>query len=115
MDKTRYFTVTKSSSGDVGGRYSSKSGPAAAAKKAASKRFQGSSTGGKNKIRLTIRETGTNDEFTYDAERIKLDKPIVRKINGSTITSKYRIEVKKAAATTRGGGTYADDIAYLDA
>ncbi len=99
----RYFTVTRTSIGETGGRYASKSGPAAAAKKAASKRFGKSKS---NQIRLTIRETGTADEFTYNAHRIKLDKPIVRKINGATITSKYRIEVKKAEGNTtvREGG-----------
>lgn len=86
-----YYTVTKSSIGKSGGRYSSKSGPGAAAKKAASKRFGKASTG---KMRLTVRENGTDHEFTYDATRSKLAKPVVRKIGGVTITSEYQVDVK---------------------
>jgi hypothetical protein len=87
-----HYTVTKTSAGKPGGRYTSKSGPAAAAKKAASKRFGKGGSG--NKLRLTVRETGTKSEFTYDATRIKLAKPVVRKIKGVTITSEYSVDVK---------------------
>jgi hypothetical protein len=91
----RYYTATESSIGKPGGRYCSKSGPASAAKKAASKRFannRGSS--GDGKMRLTLRETGTNREFTYTATRTKLAVPIVRKIGGVTVTSEYKVDVK---------------------
>ena len=89
-DQQRHYVVVKSSAGKPGGRYASKSGPAAAAKKAASKRF------GKalHKLRLTVRETGTDREFTYDAHRVKLAKPLVRTINGKTIKTEYTVEVK---------------------
>lgn len=99
----RYFTVTKTSIGKIGGRYSSKSGPATAAKKAASKRFGSSKS---SSIRLTVREIGTDKEFIYDAEHIKLTKPVERKINGRTVTSQYRVEVKKVAKAPiiKGGG-----------
>ena len=85
--------VTRSSAGKPGGRYASKSGPAAAAKKAASKRF-----GTKSKARVTVRELGSDREFTYDATRVKLPKPIVRKIGGKTVTSEYRVEVRSVSA-----------------
>ena len=85
----RHFTVTSASVGEPGGRYSSKSGPDSAAKKAASKRF-----GSKNAMRLTVRELGTKKEFTYDAKRVKLAKPFVRKIGGKTIKSEYEVKVK---------------------
>lgn len=89
--QTRYYVVAKTSSGSTGGRYASKSGPASAAKKAASKRF-----GRGNSVRLTVRETGTAKEFMYVAKRIKLANPVVRKIDGKTIVSEYRVEVKSA-------------------
>jgi len=84
------YTVVRTNAGDPGGRYTSKCGPAAAAKKAASKRF------GRNRVRLnlTVRENGTDREFTYDATRVKLAVPVVRKIAGTTITSEYRVEVR---------------------
>ena len=85
------YTVINSSVGKPGGNYVSNSGPAAAAKKAASKRF-----GSKMNMRLTIRETGTGTdrEFTYDATRVNLPNPIVRNIGGVKVTSKYRVDVK---------------------
>jgi len=89
-----HYTVVRASSGKAGGRYASKSGPAAAAKKAASKRF--GKTGGT--MRITIRKNGTDREFTYDAKRVKLPKPVVRKIAGVTVTSEYRVEVKAVSA-----------------
>lgn len=85
----RCYTVARASAGNPGGRYTSKSGPAAAAKKAASKRF-----GVKSTVRVTLRELGSDSEFTYDATRVKLPNPIVRKIAGVTVASKYRIDVK---------------------
>lgn len=86
----RRYTVTKASSGGDGGTYASKSGPAAAAKKAASKRFKSGTT----KIRLTIRQLGSKREFTYDAQRVKLPQPVIRKIGNTTVKSEYKTEVK---------------------
>ena len=86
----RYYIVMASSIGKPGGRYASKSGPFAAAKKAASKRFGKDETS----MKLTIRETGTKNEFTYDATRIKLDKPVVRKVGQTTIISEYKTDLK---------------------
>ena len=91
MEK-RIFTVVSCSVGKPGGRYvvSTSGGPAGAAKKAASKRF----TGKNNKMRLTIRQTGTDKEMSYEACRVKLDKPIVRTVGGVEIVTKYRVDVK---------------------
>jgi hypothetical protein len=88
------YTVTKSSIGSPGGRYSSRQGPAAAARKAASQRFQSQTSTRKTKITLTIRQLGSDKEFSYEAKREKLAKPVVRTISGQTVTSKYQILVK---------------------
>ncbi len=87
----KYYVVTKTSSGKTGGRYSSLNGPAAAAKKAASKRF-----GTKNSITITVKQTGVKNikEFTYEATRTKLRNPVERTINGKTIKYLYNVEVK---------------------
>jgi len=80
---SRHYTVVRASSGKTGGRYASNSGPAAAAKKAAAKRF-----GVRSTLRVTVRELGSsNSEFTYDATRVKLPK-----IAGVR-TSEYRVDV----------------------
>lgn len=94
--KGSVYTVVRSSVGEPGGRYASKSGPAAAAKKAASKRF-----GTKRSVRVTIRETGTDREFTYDATRVKLSKPVIRKIGGVTVTREFRVKVVAVKAAKR--------------
>ncbi len=67
------YVVESASHGGKVGTYSSKSGPAAAAKKAANKRF----TAAHPKIRITIRQTGHKRLFTYDATRRKLNEPFV--------------------------------------
>jgi len=85
----RHYTVVRASAGKPGGRYASKSGPAAAARKAAAKRF-----GGKSNVRVTVRELGTDREFSYDATRAQLPMPVVRKIAGVMVASKYRVKVK---------------------
>jgi hypothetical protein len=90
--ESKNYTVISSSIGGTGGRYTSASGPAAAAKKAASQRLRGAS--GNNKVRLTVRQLGSDREFKYEATRVKLAKPVVRKIKGVTITSEYKIEIK---------------------
>jgi hypothetical protein len=109
MHEMNHYSVTKSSVGKPGGRYASKSGPAAAAKKAASKRF-----GKGTKLRLTVRELGSDREFTYDAARIKLAKPVVRKIKGVTITSEYRVDVRSVHSKTTGGGENNDQFSKDD-
>lgn len=91
--ESKNYTVIASSIGGSGGRYTSASGPAAAAKKAASQRLRGASSG-TNKVRLTMRQLGSDREFKYEATRVKLAKPVVRKIKGVTITSEYKIEIK---------------------
>jgi hypothetical protein len=72
------------------GYYTSKSGPAAAAKKAATKRF-GS---GASSLTLTIRETGTKREFKYRLTREKLATPYVSTIAGKQIVRKYATQCK---------------------
>ncbi len=99
---TRNYTVTKCSIGSPGGRYSSRQGPAAAARKAASQRLQTRTTQKKTKITLTIRQLGTDKEFSYEAKREKLAKPVVRKLPGlngttTTVTSKYHILIKASS------------------
>jgi hypothetical protein len=89
----RHYVVVRASLGKIGGRYASNAGPSAAAKKAASNRF-----GSKNKMRITVRQTGSDREFTYDATREKLAKPVVRRITGVMVTtSEYRVLVKAVA------------------
>lgn len=88
------YTVTHCTIGSPGGRYSSRQGPAAAARKAASQRLQSQSQTKKTKISLTIRQLGSDKEFSYEAKRVKLAKPVVRNINGTTVTSKYHILIK---------------------
>jgi hypothetical protein len=90
--EAKHYVVVKSSRGPPGGRYSSRSGPAAAARKAASRRFGRDNSD----IRLTVRETGTDREFAYVAKRVKLPKPVVREIDGKKITSLYKVEVRSA-------------------
>jgi hypothetical protein len=87
------YTVVATSMGATGGRYTSKSGPAAAAKKAASQRLR---KGSGSKITLTVRQLGSDKEFKYEATRVKLAKPVVRKIKGVTVTSEYEIKIKSA-------------------
>ena len=94
----RYYTVMSTSLGEIGGRYASKSGPFAAAKKAANKRFSGDKT----EMRLTIRETGTKNEFTYDAKRVQLSTPVVRKVGDTQITSKFKTDLKAVKKSELG-------------
>lgn len=88
-----YYTVVETSHGDLGGCYRSKSGPAAAAKKAASKRF----TSGVSSITLAIRLKGTDIVYRYQAKRVKLSKPVVQEYsNGKQVERKYVIDVHAA-------------------
>jgi hypothetical protein len=93
------YTVVSCSSGSPGGTYASKSGPAAAAKKAATRRFDVKSN--KYQLRLTLRQLGTQKQFSYECQRVKLPKPIVRNINGITVTSKFETKVKAIKTNPR--------------
>lgn len=87
------YVVVKASAGGTDGLYTSASGPAAAAKKAATKRFKKSAGA---MITITMRQTGSDREFTYHVKRVKLAKPFVSKIAGKEIVRKYATEIKKA-------------------
>ena len=88
--EAKHYVVVKSTVGGTDGYYSSRSGPAAAAKKAATRRF----TDGHNTITLTVRETGTEREFTYQLTREKLAKPFVSKIAGKEVVRRYVVKSK---------------------
>jgi hypothetical protein len=75
----RRYTVTRTSVGAPGGRYTSKSGPADAARKAATKRFgETKARSDISELTLTVRQIGAVGasvrEYTYDAKRTKLDR-----------------------------------------
>jgi len=96
---TNTYTVYKSQTGDVGGRYKSTS-PMAAAKKAASKLFKKIDESRKSSVRtiyFAIRETTSGSShkvFKYVAKRVLLAKPVVITINGKEIVYKYKIDIK---------------------
>ena len=93
-DKTvRYYVVTAASHGGTEGVYTSKSGPSAAARKAATKRF----SAGHTSLRITVRERGTDNSFAYNVSRVKLPEPYVTEIAGKKITREYTTKIKKAA------------------
>jgi hypothetical protein len=85
---SKTYEVIKTSHGKNGGRYKG-SGPAAAAAKAANKRFTSAHTS----ITLTIREFGTYHTFSYRVVREKLPKPYVSVIKGREIVRKYKAVV----------------------
>lgn len=96
--KKLFYTVVATSAGKTGGKYSSRSGPAAAAKKAASRRFAAAPGG---VVRLTMSLVGKEGkkgaQFKYEATRITLAKPVVRRVRSfKTIVSKYRVSIKSA-------------------
>jgi hypothetical protein len=101
-EKKTYYTVVKVGSVAVapgeGGRYASARGPAAAAAKAASRRFGKAS--GSAVLRITMRQLGTQRHFAYQATRERLAKPVVRTVvspttgNTATVSSKYKTDVK---------------------
>lgn len=99
--ESQNYVVVKASIGGIGGLYKSKSGPAAAAKKAASKRFQKAKNGATS-LTLTVRPTGSDREFSYEATRVKLDKPFVSQINGIKVVRKFAIIVKSVRGHTGG-------------
>ncbi len=84
------YVVVRSSVGGTDGKYTSRSGPMAAARKAATKRFSSEHT----KLTLTIRETNKDREFTYECERKKLPTPYVATIGGKEIKREYITVVK---------------------
>lgn len=96
---TNTYTVYKSQTGDVGGRYKSTT-PMAAAKKAASKLFKKIDESRKSSVRtiyFAIRETTSGSAhkvFKYVAKRVLLAKPVVITINGKEIVYKYKIDIK---------------------
>lgn len=86
-DGVVFYTVVEGSGEQ--GRYSSKSGPAAAAKKAASRRFKS----GQTSMSITLRQLGTDRTFSYTAKRTKLAKPFSSKIAGKTIVREWEVSV----------------------
>ena len=82
-----FYTVVSGNKED--GRYASKSGPAAAAKKAASRRFKGDQT----TMSITIRQLGSDKTFSYTAKRTKLAKPFVSRLGGKTVTREWEVSV----------------------
>lgn len=88
--EAKHYVVERASAGGTSGYYSSKSGPSAAARKAANKRFTKSVT----KIRITVRETGSDRTFTYDVQRVKLPKAFVSTIAGREIRREYTTKIK---------------------
>lgn len=86
------YVVERASAGGTDGSYTSRSGPAAAASKAATKRFTSKVTA----VKITVRETGTDKLFTYNIKRVKLPKPFVTVIKGKEIVRKYKTVCKAA-------------------
>jgi len=83
----RHFTVTHCSLGKPGGRYNG-TGPASAAKRAASIRF--AATTGTKSMRLSIREIGTDRVRHYIANRIQISK------HGGNKQEKIEVKSQKA-------------------
>jgi hypothetical protein len=86
--KDTYYTVVNSN-GSEEGRFKGNSGPATAASKAATRRF-----GNNSRMRITVRELGTDKTFSYMATRVKLDQPFVSTIMGKRIERNFRTDVK---------------------
>lgn len=96
---SRTFTIASSCVDSSGGRYKSAT-PASAAKKAASKLFKKAKAIAKYKnirrITFSIRETTVGSDknvYDYKANRVKLDKPVVRVIAGKEIVNHFKIEI----------------------
>ena len=107
------YTIEKSESGFVGGRYNSKT-PGGAAKKAATRLFKNTN---KKVIKFTIRQTTQGSDkklYKYEAKRIKLDKPVVITIKGNEIKYEYKTVITalkgddNKSSIMRGGGTTCD-------
>lgn len=102
MERPKIFYTVVLESGQEKGRYSSKSGPITAAKKAASRSFGRNNN---SSLRIKIRQLGTKKVYEYIANRIKLDKPLTRKIGDSIISHKWVINVV-ASKKQHGGGIF---------
>ena len=86
------YTIEKSESGFVGGRYNSKT-PSGAAKKAATRLFRSTN---KKSLKFTIRQTTQGSDkklYKYEAKRIKLNKPVIVTIKGKEIKYEYKTVV----------------------
>lgn len=105
----RTFTIEGSGTGFKGGRYKTKTGPLAAAKKAGARLFRDLTESqiklrekkGKKDIKFILKETtrGSGKEtLFFKVTRVTLKKPITRTIAGNTIVSKYTYEVKKCGS-----------------
>lgn len=92
-NNTFNWTVVRTSLGDVGGTYSSARGPQAAARKAASVRFRGTSaTTVTLSLRKKSRAKADQDKILrFEVTRSKLAKPIVLK----THTISYELTVRE--------------------
>jgi hypothetical protein len=88
VKKKYYVFVNKD--GSENGRYSSTNGPAAAAKKAATRRF----TDRMRVLQVTVRETGTQKRFSYTATRTRLPQPLVRQFASGEVRTQYKIVLK---------------------
>lgn len=105
----RTFTIEGSGTGFKGGRYRTKTGPLAAAKKAGARLFRDLTESqiklrekkGKKDIKFILKETtrgSSKETLFFKATRVTLKKPITRTIAGNTIVSKYTYEVKKCGS-----------------
>lgn len=103
------FTIEGSGINETGGRYRSKTGPLAAAKKAGARLYRELTEGqiklrekkGKKDIKFILKETtrgSSKETFFFKVTRITLKKPVVRTIAGNTIETKYTYEVKKCGS-----------------
>jgi hypothetical protein len=96
---SRTFTVVNSCINVAGGRYKSAT-PASAAKKAATKLFKKAKDSAKyrsiRRITFSVRETTVGSDknvYEYKANRVKLDRPVVRVINGVEIVNHFKIDI----------------------
>jgi len=100
------YIIQGSGTGFHGGRYRSKTGAFAAAKKAGARLYRNLSESqiklrenkGKTDIKFILKEStkgSTNETFTFSVTRVTLAKPVIRMIAGNKIVSKYTYEVKK--------------------
>lgn len=103
------FTIEGSGTGFKGGRYRSKTGPLAAARKAGARLFRDLSESqiklrekkGKKAIKFILKETtrgSTKETLFFKVERITLKTPIKRTVAGKVIETLYRYEVKKCGS-----------------
>lgn len=105
----RTFTIEGSGTGFKGGRYRTKTGPLAAAKKAGARLYRDLTESqiklrekkGKKDIKFILKETtrgSSKETLFFKVTRVTLKKPVTRTIAGNTIVSKYTYEVKKCGS-----------------